>query len=377
MLRECTDLENRILKECKDDILTFSETYAFAYRSKILPFLLGFVVGLGLGAIIALLLPASHVRWVEPIILISVSGTIGVFEFLWIRLGKRKSRKAFLPGNKFRINGGVIINYFSYSTNDAHITIAEDDLRDEAGNPICIHYPAPMNLSVTIGQRILLAYSDNGAYIPMKLTTKTTNMIPVEPPAYFSDMNWKQATILPHPAVTDLDKTSYRMNEKDVEAFTKASNSLTSIRIKNWIGIVLFSILLLLLLGLLFIVLVAADVIKEPSVAIVVGVVFLLVCGILIFVLAKGILAGVTRGFKKLQYKKKVLFLSLSTDIGYNDASMSYLSFYEYVDGSLKKQNHLVHNNVFLPKDIPYGRVIYKYSKESESNEKGLNYFSL
>lgn len=376
MLRECTDTENQIIKKCKDDLLSYSEMYAFANRKGALPLVIGIAVGLGSGFLLAILLSLKSRFWIAVLFMVCNAAAVGVAEILWEKLGFRKSRKADLPGNQFRVNGGTVLSYIGVGPDGgAYLTIAEDDLRDELGSPVCIRYPVPPGLVVTVGERILLVYSDSGAYLPLRLNKQTENMIPSEPPAYFQEVDWDKTQKLPHPAVSELDKKSYLLNEKEVADFAKHSNSLTNIRVKNWVGIILLSFLILFILGLIFIFLVASDLIMDPIAALVTAGVFLVVWAVLTVLITKAVLSGATRGFKKLQYKKRVMFLGTNTVGGYQGAPMSYIFIYEYVDGSLKETEYLIANNVFLPKNIPYGRLIYKYTKEAESYEKGLNYF--
>lgn len=376
MLRECTDAENQIIKKCKDDILTYPEQYAFANRKGALPLVIGIAVGLGSGFLLAILLSLKSRFWIAVLFMVCNAAAVGVAEILWEKLGFRKSRKADLPGSQFKVNGGTILNYIGVGPDGgAYLTIAEDDLRDELGNPLCIRYPVPPGLVVTTGERILLVYSDSGAYLPLRLNKQTEYMIPSEPPAYFQEVDWDKTQKLPHPAVAELDKKSYLMNEKEVADFAKRSNSLTNIQVKNWVGIILLSFLILFVLGLIFIFLVASDLIMDPIAALVTAGVFLVMWAVLTVLITKAALSGAMRGFHKLQYKKKVMFLGTNTVGGYQGAPMSYIFIYEYVDGSLKETEYLIANNVFLPKDIPYGRLIYKYTKEAESYEKGLNYF--
>ncbi len=227
MLRECTDWENCILQESRADILTYPELYVLGDKHSIFPTLLGIAAGLGLGAFLASRLPDMDFMWLCLLYIFCAAAAIGLFELIWRWRGYSKSRKAPLPGNKFRVNGGVILDYLICGeNNDAYLMIAEDDLRDAEGNPVRIQYPAKKNLSVRAGQRILIAYNDNGAYMPLRLTDKTNQMIPLEPPAYFQTVNWKETAKLPHPAVMDLDKKSYRMDEKEAEDLADARNGM-------------------------------------------------------------------------------------------------------------------------------------------------------
>ncbi len=134
--------------------------------------------------------------------------------------------------------------------------------------------------------------------------------------------------------------------------------------------------MILLLFAILFIILVGVEVIVNPNMAIIVGVLLLLTWGLLTFLVAKMLLTGATRGLKKLRYKKKVLFLSVDNN-NIDKLYIKELSVIEYVDGRFSLMNYIVNNNVFLPKDTPYGKVIYKYSVKAESGRLDLNYFSI
>lgn len=313
MRRECTEEENRLVKDCVADILTY------------------------------------------PAIV---------------------TRTAYLPGNEFFVNGGTIINYVNYNRDDAYLTIAEDNFRDPMGNICCIQYPVPTNLNVTVGERVILVYSDTGAYIPLKVTERTKSLIPMQNPDYFESVDWNRTVKLPHPAVLDLDKNARPSNEKDMANIIRVGKSKNDKRLN--IAIVLLSVLILFIFALIFIFSVGSF-ITSPLMAVVIGVLLLGAWIALTIVIAKGLRSGKTRGLKKLHYKKKVLFLNL------RDVSLvrldgikiksKQISVYEYKDGELKIEDYTVNNTVFLPKDIPYGSVVYKYTKGMESSELGLNYF--
>lgn len=95
----------------------------------------------------------------------------------------------------------------------------------------------------------------------------------------------------------------------------------------------------------------------------------------LTFFSARGLPQSVRKSLEKLRYWKKVMFSMTYTD-GYMDAaSTSYLNVYEIVDGELRQINYPMQGNVFLPKNIPYGRVIHKYSRDPEGTK--MTYFTL
>ena len=375
MLRECTDAENRILKESRADVLTHPELYAFANHKGILPLLLGLPAGLGVSSLLAIVLHVKSRLIIYLIFIFCDAVAIGVAELFWQRHGSKKSRKASLPGKRFRVNGGMILSYEYLGNGRACLTFAEDDLRDGYGNPVCIQYPAPLGLGVSPGQRILLAYSDNGAYIPLAITPRTAGMVPAYPPEYMRQVNWTRVAQLPHPAALGLDIHSFQINEKEAKDFVRGCNSLTEIRVKNWVGIILSSILILLVLGVLFLFLVVAEIVKNPFAILVLAGMLFVVWGSLAFLFARAALSGAIRGLKRIRYRKRVMFLETGTSSNFNGVPTSCISVLECVEGELRQKNYIIGNNVFLPKDIPYGRLIYKYSKEAESYEKGLNYF--
>lgn len=265
MKRECTEFENRILKECAGDILALPETYAAVYRSNL------------------------------------------------------RFCKKTLPGNKFRINGGTIIN-MDYSKEGTYLIYAEDDLMDSKGN---------------------------------------------------------HAVCIPHPAAIDLDQRSSMMYEYEKEKFMEKFKSFKTIRLKNWIAIVLLSFLILFLFALLFIGLVTEDVNTEFSTAVIFAAVQMLVWMFLIYKFAKFVLSGRTRGLDKVRYKKKVMFHSVNGAFDENNIYTKYISVCEYINGIVELVSYPVNSNVILPKKMPYGKMIYKYSRDEKSCAKDLNFFGV
>lgn len=374
MLRECTAEEDRILKNSQEMELCPPDLHGFANRKGAMPIILGCFVGIGLGALLVLVLPIPPV-WLALCWLICIPLFMIAFDRGWQYLGCRRSSRAPLPGEHFSVNGGVVLENTEWGRGEAELLIAEDDLRDEEGRPVRIAYPVLMNASVVTGQRILLAYCDNGAYIPLRLTAENGAMIPPEPPAYLQEVNWQDTPKLPHPAVLQLDRSSRQMNEKETKELARAYSSRTGTKARNWVGVILLGVLYLMLLGLLFIFLVGSGIIEEMAIGITVGVLLLLAWVLLTFFSARGLLRGIDKNMEKLRYRKKVMFSMTYTE-GYMDAaSTSYLNVYEYVDGELRQVNYPIQGNVLLPKDIPYGRVIHKYSRDPEG--KKMPYFAL
>lgn len=374
MLRECTAEENRILKNSRELELCPPDLDGFANRKGAMPVILGCFVGIGLGALLVLALPIPPI-WLALCWLICIPLLMIAFDRGWQYLGCRRSSNAPLPGEHFSVNGGVVLENTEWDKGEAELLIAEDDLRDEEGRPVRIAYPVLADAPIATGQRIMLAYCDNGAYIPLRLTAENRDMISPEPPAYFQEVNWKDTPKLPHPAVLQLDLSSRQLNEKEAKALAGAYSSRTGIKARNWVGAILLGVLYLMLLGLLFIFLVGTEIIEEQSAGIAAGTILLLAWAALTFFSARGLLRNAHKSLEKLQYRKKVMFSMTYTE-GYMDAaSTSYLNVYEYVDGELRQVNYPIQGNVFLPKDIPYGRVIHKYSRDPEG--KKMTYFAL
>lgn len=375
MRRICTEMENRIIKESAGDILSCPETYTAVYKSNFISMDFWSVAGLGLGIAAALKLSVSAETWIRFITVIFISVVIELFVLICQAFHRKKMRKKRLPGDKFQVNGGTIIN-LNYSKVGVHIIFAEDELTDNRGNPCCIMMPASYCMTPEYGERILLVYSDSGAYIPLRVTERTRDFIPEQAPEYFSKVNWSEAVRVPHPAAIDLDQKSAEMYEYEKAEFVKKYNSLKNIGVKNWLGIVLLSLLTLFLSGILFICLVSEDIITEFSTAVIFVILIGIVWMYLTYRFAKAIFTGRTRGLKKIKYKKKVMFYSINHALNDNNIRTKYLSVYEYINGRIKLVSYPVNGNAFLPKTISYGRIIYKYSEDAESCAKDLNFFA-
>lgn len=438
MKRQCTEAENRILKECAGDILTRPETYKAMFKSNFLPVVLKAVAALGLGVVAELKLSASIEIWIRfvllicivifllitnqfisvpekyklllrrnlmPIVFGAIAGLslgkanasklsastktwICIIVLVWVAINVglsvlifhvnnlRRIYKKRIPGDKFWVNGGTIIRTI-YSKAEVCYIFAEDDIMDSKGNLCCIEYPASCCENVRYGERILLVYSDSGEYIPLRVTERTRDLIPEYAPEYFYKVNWKEAVTLPHPAAVDMDYRSSRMYEYERAEVVKKCKRLKNIPIGNRIGIVLLSFLILLLLALLFIGLVAGDVITEFATAVIFFSFLVLVWLFLTFLFAKAILARCRRKIEKIQYKKKVMFHSVNYAYDKDNMFTKYISVYEYINGVVKVVSYPINSNIFWKKKIPYGKIIYKYSQETNSCSKDLNYFGL
>lgn len=381
MKRECTESENRLIKECADDILARSENCRLETGDSLLLDILKLVKGsligailsvtvfLGLSALAAGSLALFDIDWMVLLIIIGVIVAAELLILLLQACKKRKLHIKKLPGEKFRVNGGTVIGT-KYTKAGAYLIFAEDDFTDSKKNPCSIMYPILYSVKLEPGERILLVYNDVGNYIPLRITDRTRNLVPEYAPAYFAEVDWSKAKSLPHPAIVELDKRSSAMQEKEKVEFVKKCNHSKELFALNWVGIVLFSFLILCLCGILFIFLVADDIITEPSAAVIVVVLLALVWMFLSYRFGRLVLSGRTRKLPKMQYRKKVMFYSMNSAYGEDS-----ITVYENINGNVKLLSYPMSCNVFLPKEISYGEVIYKYSQDAENNEGELYFF--
>lgn len=377
MKRKCTEAEDRIIKECAGDCITRPETYTAAFKSRLFPAALGIIAGAALGVLAVLGLSVWDGSIIRFILLMSISLFEELFVLMWQLYIRKRLRRKRLPGDKFWVNGGTVIRTEHSKNEETYLIYAEDDIRDDMGNPCCIMYPAPNSADVRPGERILLVYSDSGAYIPLKITERTRNFIPERGPEYIGKADWNEAVRLPHPGAVVLDRQSSMMYEYEKMEVVKKCAGFKNIRARNWIGIVLLSLLILFLFGILFIVLVAEDIITEFPAAVIFVAAAVLIWLFLTCKFAKAVLTGRISGLKKIRYKKKVMFGWIGDIFNEYNNYTQCIAVYEYVNGTVIRVEYPANGNVFLPKNIPYGKIIYKYFKEEKSSAGNLNFFGL
>lgn len=373
MRRECTEAENQIIRANMTDTTLFETK-----TSNIIPVALGFVVGLAVGVPIAVAVKSTSEAMIAFILIISITVMTNGCYFLWRRFEekigrKRRSRRTFSNGT-FQINGGTVIGYFG-SGEDAWLEFAEDDLLDSEGKPYIISFAVQNFPEVRPGDRILLVYCDTGEYIPVPVSEETRGMISMQLPDYWDKADKTKLVSIPHPNVISLDREAYRMNENETAALAKKCSG-KGMKAKNIVGIILLSLLVLVIFGLVFIFLVAGEVIESLNAACTAGIIMLALWGLSTYGIARGLGGSLTKSMKKLAYKKRVLFHSIAADFE-NNTLVRELKVYEYVDGHLDLVSYSANGNVLLPKNIRYGTVIYKYSRKQDENKPYDNYFVL
>ncbi len=375
MRRECTERENQIIRKFVSELLP-DQTFSEGNIGVMVPAVLGIILGLAVGTPIALAIKSPNKYLIQLVLGISIIIMENICIFTWRewqerKTGKRRKKEISATG-AFQVNGGTVLNYFRDDREGSWLLFAEDDLLDPFGKTYIIEYPVCNMGDIKPGERILLVYCHTGDYIPVHVNALTREMIPMQSPAYFAHTDWNTCTCLPHPNAVLLDRKAYHVNEKETAEFGKKCRNRKGMHARQIIGIVMLSILLLFIFAFIFIMLVAGEVIKTPEIALVAAIGLFTLWGLLAYGMAHLTNTGLSKGFHKFHFRKKVLFHSVSiTD--YN-VPVKNVTVYEYDSGTIKRLSYPV-NNLFLPKDLIFGTVIYKYSTKEDSKIKDVNYF--
>ena len=361
MIRECTEAENRVLKECSGDILIAPETYKRKYYYNTFVIILGMVLGAAAGLLLALWLGEMSDHSVETIIIMCVGLVTTLVITIRNLFFNKENGKNNILGDKFRINGGTIICYSDDAGQKAYMIYAEDDRLDTEGKFYCIKYPVKSNLQLHYGDRILLLYCENGAYIPMKVSGRTMNMISNQQPDYFYKTDWNTVECLPHPNGVSMDKTMYQMNEHETKKMIRRTTSYKVNRLLNWIGI---PVIPLFILGISDVFRKVNDRLFDASTLF--GKIFVIVIwvGGSIWVCGKLIYCVKVHDLKKIKYRKTVLFHSIHME-RQKKMNVRCVSVYEYKDGKIKLVSYPFQNAEISLQKMRYGSVLCKYSEAS------------
>ncbi len=377
MIRECTEAENKVLKACATDILVEPETYKKRFQNNGVPLAIGAIGGMVLGIMLSFwIFPSGGDRGsVKAILFVSIAAVMGICMLLWNLLIKKVKRKKNIPGERFRINGGTVINYTNVSKDKAYIIFAEDDLTDGMGTPCCIKYPALPGLQLQYGERIAIVYSDSGAYIPLKITGSTRFFVTEREPENFYKTNWNDAVCIPHPDGVDMDRKCCEMSADDVSELVKKAGDVKSNRTLKWLGNILLVAMALLLILFVYFTFIDNNAVEDFVSATPIIIVILVYLG-LFCICCKVMYHSRVKRLKKMRYRQKVMFHSVNGS--YKDYTyLQQITVYEYKNGVIELVSYPFVNNTFELKEIPYGKVIYKYSKMLGNDKKNLYYFCL
>jgi len=378
VIRECTAAENKVLKECAADVLADPVIYKNRCRINILAMVIELLIGVIFGwSFTAWIYSSGGDRASEKMVFVCTSVAVaGVCMFLWNTLTERMKHKMSIQGEKFRINGGTVINYTSVSKKKAYIIFTEDDLTDAMGRPFCIKYPALPGLQIRYGERIILAYGEKDAYIPLKISGHTNFFVPGREPESFYKTNWNEVLCLPHPEGLDMDRSCIEMSSEESLELMKKAGAIKANRALKWTGNVLLSVILLLLAVIIYIVFINKSIYEELGSAAQIMSVMMPVYLFILYLVCKVNYNARVKKTGKMLFKKKVLFHSI--EMKSNGSSyMPHIFVYEYRNGAIELVAYPFMNNAFGLKDLPYGKLLYKYEKQPNNDKKNLIYFSL
>ncbi len=285
-----------------------------------------------------------------------------------------------LPGKNFVINGATILHFETRDFRNANLIIAEDDLFDESGRPCSAVCIVSAELHVEIGQRVAVVYCEDGTYALFGLDAQTVNMIPPQPPAYFLDVDWNSARVLPHPSALLLDKEAVPTTKEERKQLHRMFNGTKNMKARNIVGVVMGSFVILMIEALIFIFLGLACLEMENDygeILFVLLIIVLLLAWITLTVaFAKTVFDGKLRGFHKLFYKKRVMLVEYRDSITDGIVlGQTALSVYECVDGVFQTVEYPIQGNLKLSDNATYGKVLCKYSKKPGYSAIGLTYF--
>lgn len=373
MKRACTEAENRVLREIVKDTTLFETK-----NSNVIPALLGLVLGIAVAVPIALAVRSAGYAAVSLALIICIAVMENICYFLIPKLSEkigRKSKVRHVLGDRiYEVNGATVTGYYP-SREDAWLEFAEDDVLAPDGRPYIISFAVQNLWTFKPGDRMMLVYSDTGAYIPMAVTEKTQGMIPMQAPDYWEEADKSQLPSIPHPNAVSLDTSAYRMNEQEREELIKKYRGAG--RTKSIAAVVLLSVLVLLLFCVAFVVLVGTEVIRQFHTACIAATVMLLLWVLSTWGIARGLRGGYAKEFRKLEYKKRVMFHSMESNLVGDYSYVRELKVYEYVSGCLELVTYPINSNVLLPKGIKFGTVIYKYYRQTGDGKREIDYFAL
>lgn len=247
---------------------------------------------------------------------------------------------------------------------------------DSNNNPYILYYPIYGNKGIQAGDRIMIIYCGSGDYIPVTLNNQTANMITTKIPPYFSSIDVDSCIFLPHPNAIMMDQNACLMESYERNNLREKGSNWRGIRSLHLVAKVLISFLIFLLLAMCFVILVGNGMIETVKSACLTVAVMILLWILFSYGLIRFLASKFSKRFDQINYKKKVLFYSITTTISYGTPSKE-INVFEYENGVIKNNSYSVNQNVFLPKNLRFGVVINKYSTNENNNRNDVNYFDI
>lgn len=289
--------------------------------------------------------------------------------------GGSQVTEIFAESSDFTINGGTVIDC-TWDAGKANVVLvfAEDDFSDKLTQPCAIKYPVGKYIDMKAGERLLVVHFSNGVFFPMKLNSLTAHLVPANPPASFSETDWSEAIVLPHPDAIWLEEKSSPMTAEDKAQLVAKQHGKGKLRLRDKAVIAMVGVMWFCLLALGYIALVAGEILTDAVMGLValVLVVLLTIVGTVVF--AKVLIGTRVRPLKSVRYQKRVLFHSMEFKLD-EMGKRTELRVYENINGSLTLVSYPVGFNKFTAKDIYYGQALWKCSKDAVSCAQDINYF--
>lgn len=294
-----------------------------------------------------------------------------------VRTDNKKLSATLLKEKQFWINGGTFVEC-TWEQREGCVVIrfVEDDFRNNAGNVCCFQYPVCQYINLKPGDRLLIVHCANGAFFPMPLNQTTRHFIPEYPPAYFYKMNWNEVQVLPHPMGLYLEDRSTIMNEMDKAEMKEKCRRVKKLRPRDWVATLLVGFLLFLVFGFLFVWLIIQEILVEFTSGMICLAIFGVLCVVGTIAFAVLLIAMRVAPFKKLNYKKQVLFHScIHNKIDENGLKRTFLYVYENINNCIYLVSYPVGFHTFPLNNACYGQILHKCSKNAVSCAKDKNYF--
>ena len=252
------------------------------------------------------------------------------------------------------------------------ITYAEDDLKDEYGNPYIFedsYYGIYGEMEP--GRRMIAIYAGD-----------TYSLIPVNGETFMivgavntdEKLDIARSKKLPTPKVLELPKEQARpVTERDVAGLKKAVKTYGKLNAAKTVGTIALILLCVIIIGIIYIFIMAEmgdDLTPKVFVAVTAVAVLLLVAGIIGSI--KFFKNIYLRNVLKMKYIKQVMIVKVEKAALQGD--LSSVSFYEWVGDDIKFGSFSVgFGQLFLMEGCGYGDIAYMLTKEKD---KSMDMFS-
>lgn len=352
MRRQCTELEKEILYNNRGDIL--SGTLEGRHGNGVVPIFIGIVVGAVISIPIAFAMRLTDKYAIEGVMLVCIAIAIAGIQIVFRKIGISRDKNKIFKDQQVDINGATILGI---NNKDGFFVYVEDDFYDGQGRLQKIAFPVNDPDKIAPGMRIMAVRTSDGSYFLMNVSNETRGFISGYSPVNLSDQNAAQMlsqSMIPHPNAFYMDVNPRLLTQNEKVAFLNNAGSFNAKNDK--IGMVCFSVSIIIIALLTFVILVGSEVITQFRYAML-WLAGLIVVGVGLIILFKKLLQiRSKKRFEQDVYVQRVLLISYDFNyIGFS--AQAVLRVYEYVNGVMDTQSYLY--PVYNEKK-PYGTVLYK-----------------